>query len=119
MNKKTTCYAADGSIMWIFEYDEEGYCIKETDYDNDGSYQISERNKNGIYIRTTQYNADDLIIGILERDDDGKVTANIFYEYDENGKKTSERYCDADGNTQYWYAYDENDVWTQYFPTAE
>ncbi|MDE6961644.1 MAG: tetratricopeptide repeat protein [Lachnospiraceae bacterium] len=87
---KNTQYRLDGSVMHtkLYEYDENGKLIKLTYYSESGdvlSNELFEYDGNGNRIKNNCYSGD------------GTLREFFQYEYDENGTQTKQEHYDADG----------------------
>lgn len=124
-----TTFYSDGSFYsrseTEYEYDANGYRIKEVQRLPEIGYNIScwyeyEYDANGNMIKETHSNSDGSIISEYEYDANGNVVKETYfnsdgsifseYEYDANGNRLKAMKCNSDGSISRWneYEYDAN-----------
>ena len=111
--RKETDYREDGTIQFLWEYNESGAWTKDEYYDESGkleSYNTYEYDENGNKIKTTYYDESGKLDHIREYNENGNEIKTTYYYYDENDKITSTSEYDENGNKiETTYHYDEND----------
>lgn len=88
------------SYYWVYEYDDAGREIKNTEYEQDGTptgYQTMAYDEMG---HRTEY------CGYWYRDGTAILSWRYVYEYNETGKRIRETEYDGDGNVKSFTTYD-------------
>ena len=96
---KETYASADGTIVFVAEYDQTGKRIKATSYKKSGElqgYDLYEYDEFGNLTKVLIFNA--------ER----KLESYNSYEYDSEGRKTVESHYDGDDTLRFRFWYDED-----------
>lgn len=110
----------------IYEYDENGNCIKNAQYRPDGSLmsiELHEFDENGNMVKLTTCNGagDILSYAVYENDENGNAIKSSWYhadgtlrefyqyKYNENGNRTKQEHYDADGTMKGYITWEYNE----------
>ena len=102
---RTTCYNEDGEVKdqyeYVYEFDEQGQKISQTIYDTDGNiHQLYKYDGKGNEVCYIYFN------------DDGSINTQYDFEYDADGNKRSEtRYNGTEIDYHHDYDKDGNEIY--------
>ena len=113
--KETRIYSGGSMNYYTYQYDQDGNCIREDNYNKDGNltgYMLYEYNTAGLESKWIDYDSEGEMTGYytFSYNDAGKLTEQSSYSndgqlnwcivhyYDANGHHTSSEEYDGDGN---------------------